>query len=50
MGYEGKVYTEKSAKTRDGKVWTLTDEDVRKVMNDRNLLSGEEFSSGAERR
>ncbi len=42
IGYEGKVYTEKSTKTREGKDWSLTDEDVCEVINDRYLLSCEE--------
>lgn len=43
IGYEGKVYTEKSTKMIDGKDWALADEDVRKIINDRNLLSIEEI-------
>lgn len=43
IGYEGKVYTEKSTKMIDGKDWALAEEDVRKVINDRNLLSIEEI-------
>ena len=45
IGYEGKLYTEKSAKTIDGRNVALTDEDVQNVINNRNLLSSEEIKS-----